>query len=206
MNRMSRRLIAILALGAVVFATAAQAEPRAVAQSHRHAAVQRVDDRRGPGPDAHAGPGWQGPVQRGAGPAVAVPAHRMHQFRNVVVVRPYGHWYPGYGHFAADDAAYKWLSFTAITLKALDLLNEAQERAHEAAQVRATTAPVGETIVWNQGGATGSVTAVREGTSTAGRTCREFQQTVTIGGKSEQAYGTACLQADGAWEVVATNN
>ncbi len=202
MNRMSRSLIALVALGAVAFASAAQADPRAVAQSHRHAAVQRVDDRRGPGPHQ----AWRGPVHYGRGPVVVVPAHRMRQYHNVVVVRPYGHWYPGYGHYAADDAAYKWLSFTAITLKALDLLNEAQERAHEAAQVRATTAAVGETIVWNQGGATGSVTAVREGTSTAGRTCRDFQQAVTIGGKTEQAYGTACLQADGAWEVVATNN
>jgi hypothetical protein len=200
MNR--SRLIAILALGIVVFASAAQADPRAVTPSHRSAAVQRVDDRRGPAPK----PDWRGPVHHGPGPVVVVPAHRVRHYHNVVVVRPHGHWYPGYGPFMADDAAYKWLAFTAISLKTLDLLNEQQERAHEAAQVRATTAAVGETIVWNQGGATGSVTAVREGTSTTGRTCREFQQTVTIGGKTEQAYGTACLQADGAWEVVATNN
>jgi hypothetical protein len=196
MNR--SRLIAILTLGVIVFASAAQADPRAVTPSHRNA-VQRVDDRRGPAD-------WQRPVHHGPGPVVVVPAHRVRHYHNVVVVRPHGHWYPGYGPFVADDAAYKWLAFTAITLKTLDVLSEAQERAHEAAQVRATTAAVGETIVWNQGGATGSVTAVREGTSTTGRTCREFQQTVTIGGKTEQAYGTACLQADGAWEVVATNN
>jgi triosephosphate isomerase len=36
----------------------------------------------------------------------------------------------------------------------------------------------------------------------AGRYCREFQQTVTIGGRTEQAYGTACMQPDGAWEVI----
>lgn len=203
---MNRSLTTVLAIGIVVFALAAQADPRAIAPSHRHAAVQRVNDWHGPGSDGHAGPDWRGPVHQGPGPVVVVPAHRVRHYHNVVVVRPHGHWYSGYGPFMVDDAAYKWLAFTAISLKALDLLNEAQERAHEAAQVRATTAAVGETIVWNQGGATGSVTAVREGTSTTGRTCREFQQTVTIGGKTEQAYGTACLQADGAWEVVATNN
>lgn len=195
-------LIAIVALGAIFAASAAQAAPRAVAPALHNTAVQRVDDRRGPG----HGPDWRGPVHYGPDPVVVVPTHRVRHYHNVVVVRPHGHWYPGYGSFMADDAAYKWLAFTAISMKALDLLNEAQERAHEAAQVKATTAAVGETIVWNQGGATGSVTAVREGTSTTGRTCREFQQTVTIGGKSERAYGTACLQADGAWEVVATNN
>lgn len=73
---------------------------------------------------------------------------------------------------------------------------------HEAAQVRATETGVGETIVWNEGGATGSVTTTRIGTSTSYRQCPEFQQTVTIGGKEEQTYGTACLQPDGSWEVV----
>ena len=32
--------------------------------------------------------------------------------------------------------------------------------------------------------------------------CREFQQTVTIGGRTEEAYGTACRQADGTWMIV----
>ncbi len=29
--------------------------------------------------------------------------------------------------------------------------------------------------------------------------CREVQTTVTIGGKPQQAYGTACRQPDGSW-------
>lgn len=32
--------------------------------------------------------------------------------------------------------------------------------------------------------------------------CREFQTTVTIGGKKEQMYGTACRQADGSWKQI----
>lgn len=37
-----------------------------------------------------------------------------------------------------------------------------------------------------------------------GKYCREFQQTVTIGGKTETAYGTACRQPDGAWKIIAS--
>lgn len=31
--------------------------------------------------------------------------------------------------------------------------------------------------------------------------CREFQQTVTIGGRLQQAWGTTCQQADGTWKI-----
>ncbi|MFO1188617.1 MAG: hypothetical protein U1E97_03270 [Alphaproteobacteria bacterium] len=42
-----------------------------------------------------------------------------------------------------------------------------------------------------------------------GQICREFQQTVMIGGQAQQAYGTACRQADGSWKLApqrATSN
>jgi hypothetical protein len=136
------------------------------------------------------------------------PRHRVRHFRRIVVVhpyRPYRRRYRGYGFFYTDVEAYKWLAFTAITLKLLDNLNEAQQRAHEAAQATASTVHVGETITWNEGGAWGSVTTLRDGTSSCGRYCREFQQTVTIGGRTEHAYGTACQQPDGAWEIVSTS-
>ncbi len=156
-------------------------------------------DRRGPGPE------WHPPVRHG-GPEFVVPPERMRHYRNVVIVRPHGHWYPGYGYYRSDAEAYKFLAFTVISLAALDALSEAQERALEAAQVRATTAPIGQAITWNDGGASGSVVALRDGKSTSGRYCREFQQTITVAGKAEQAYGTACQQPDGAWEIVSTNN
>jgi len=75
------------------------------------------------------------------------------------------------------------------------------DRANQQAQ----SAPIGHPIRWNnpQTGNSGTVTPVREGTDTAtGNYCREFQQTVTIGNKTEQAYGTACRQPDGTWKVV----
>ncbi len=74
--------------------------------------------------------------------------------------------------------------------------NQAIKRAH--------TAPIGETITWNNpdSGNSGTVTPMRDGTSGSGAYCREFQQTVTIGGRTEQAFGTACRQPDGSWQIV----
>ena len=126
---------------------------------------------------------------------------RSYSHRGVVVYRPHGHYYHGYGNYHDDNDAWKWLAFTAITLKVLDNLNEEQQRQHEAAQVEATTAPVGQPITWDDGNASGSVTTTRQGQDAAGNQCREFQQEVTIGGQAEQAYGTACLQPDGSWKI-----
>ena len=35
-----------------------------------------------------------------------------------------------------------------------------------------------------------------------GQYCREFQQTVTIGTKTAEAYGRACRKPDGSWQIV----
>ena len=74
--------------------------------------------------------------------------------------------------------------------------NEAINRAHDA--------PLGETITWNNPKSQnhGAVTAVRDGTSSSGSYCREFQQSITVGGRTEQGYGIACRQPDGAWRIV----
>ena len=34
-----------------------------------------------------------------------------------------------------------------------------------------------------------------------GTYCREFSQTITVGGKMEAAYGTACRERDGTWRL-----
>jgi surface antigen len=72
------------------------------------------------------------------------------------------------------------------------------------AQSRSYNAPVGETIAWNnpESGNHGTYTPTREGTSTSGRYCREYQQTVTVDGRQQSAYGTACQQPDGSWQIV----
>jgi surface antigen len=80
-------------------------------------------------------------------------------------------------------------------------MDEVDRQRAETAYTRATTAPVGETITWSNPntGNSGSITPTREGQSST--YCREFQQTVYIGGREEQAYGVACRQPDGAWEI-----
>ena len=83
-------------------------------------------------------------------------------------------------------------------------LDEADRiRANEAIN-RAHSAQIGQTITWNnpQSGNYGTVTPTREGTSSTGAYCREFQQTIVVGGKTEQGYGTACRQPDGSWQIV----
>jgi len=83
-------------------------------------------------------------------------------------------------------------------------MDQVDRLKHQQAMDQAATAPVGETITWNNpdSGHSGSVKTVRDGTSSSGQYCREYQQTVTIGGKTEDAYGTACQQPDGSWKIV----
>lgn len=83
-------------------------------------------------------------------------------------------------------------------------MDEADRMRARQAMSQAQAAPIGETIEWNnpKSGNSGTYTPVRDGTSASGRYCREFQQTVTIGGKTERAYGTACRQPDGSWQIV----
>ena len=76
-----------------------------------------------------------------------------------------------------------------------------------AAQTYQTTleqAPVGQTNTWvnPDSGNQGSYTPVKTYQADNGRYCREFQQTVTVGGQTESAYGTACRQPDGSWQIV----
>ncbi len=39
-----------------------------------------------------------------------------------------------------------------------------------------------------------------------GQYCREFTQTITVGGEQVEGYGTACRQPDGSWKIVETDN
>ncbi len=47
----------------------------------------------------------------------------------------------------------------------------------------------------------GTVTPTRTYQRSSGQYCREYQQTVTVGGRQQSAYGTACRQPDGSWQV-----
>jgi surface antigen len=74
----------------------------------------------------------------------------------------------------------------------------------QAAAKALENAPSGTTTAWRNpdSGNTGTVTPKRTYQSASGQYCREYQQTVTIGGKKENSYGTACRQPDGSWKIV----
>ncbi len=82
------------------------------------------------------------------------------------------------------------------------------DRADRAYMQRTTqqsleTQPLGQSSTWrnpdNQH--SGTVTPTRTYQRDNGQPCREFQQTVTIDGRTERAYGTACRQSDGSWKI-----
>lgn len=77
---------------------------------------------------------------------------------------------------------------------------EEQRRAY-IAQQQAFAAPPGRPVRWSGDDAYGEVIAFEPVQTRAGY-CREYQHTVYIGGRPQQAYGTACRQPDGSWQIV----
>lgn len=148
-----------------------------------------------PGHHRHPYPGYQR-----FKPRFSPPKHR--HSRDRVIVRPFRYAYPYHRHHLHGHDLWGVLAFTAITVMILDNLNDQQQREHELALYNATTTPLGETIYWRDGNASGTVTPTQEGTSNTGRYCREFRNQVTIGGDRETVYGTACQNPDGSWEIV----
>ncbi len=82
-------------------------------------------------------------------------------------------------------------------------LDNADRAAAAQAQNRAYSAPVGQTINWNnpQSGNSGSYTPVRDGYATNGNYCRQYNQTIVVDGRTETGTGTACRNADGTWAI-----
>ncbi len=83
-------------------------------------------------------------------------------------------------------------------------LDKADRAEISRAESRAYSAPIGQQITWNnpQSGNAGTITPVRDGYASDGAYCREFQQTITVGGQKQQGYGRACQQPDGSWKIV----
>lgn len=75
---------------------------------------------------------------------------------------------------------------------------------HTSTQKSLETTKTGETSAWSNpdSGHSGTVTPVRTYQTADGKNCREFQQAVTVGGKTEKAYGTACRDENGNWKIV----
>jgi surface antigen len=81
--------------------------------------------------------------------------------------------------------------------------NRDKRLAAEAAQRAFESNRVGQASVWQNpdSGHSGSITPTRTYQIANGQYCREYRQTVTIGGEQHQAYGTACRQPDGSWKI-----
>jgi surface antigen len=64
--------------------------------------------------------------------------------------------------------------------------------------------PIGSASQWRnpQTGHSGYTTPTNTYTRNDGSPCREFTTGVIIGGQREDAYGTACRQADGSWQII----
>jgi surface antigen len=85
-----------------------------------------------------------------------------------------------------------------------DRMDAADRReAAQASQRALESAPSGRAVAWHNpdNGHSGTVTPVRTYQTKSGRYCREYEQTVTIAGNEQQAYGTACREPDGTWQI-----
>lgn len=75
--------------------------------------------------------------------------------------------------------------------------NQTSQKAFETAQP-------GQSLPWQnpQSGNSGTITPAAPYRADNGQYCREFQNKITVGGKTESGYGTACRQPDGSWQIV----
>ena len=84
-------------------------------------------------------------------------------------------------------------------------LDVAAKQQHEYAVARSLSS--GNTITWNtvqhpsERKSSGRVEVLRSTRDGYNRLCREFQQTITIGGKTTTGYGTACQDRAGNWVI-----
>jgi surface antigen len=78
-----------------------------------------------------------------------------------------------------------------------------KQMAAQAAQQAFESNQAGKTSVWRNpdSGNSGSITPTRTYQIANGQYCREYRQTIVVGGEQHQAYGTACRQPDGTWKI-----
>ncbi len=79
-----------------------------------------------------------------------------------------------------------------------------KRKMHYTTQDSLESSRSGKTSTWRNpdSGHYGSVTPYRAYENSRGDYCREYSQTVTIAGKTQEAYGTACRRPDGTWEMM----
>jgi len=62
----------------------------------------------------------------------------------------------------------------------------------------------GQTLPWKnpQSGNYGTITPAAPYRTQNGQYCREYNQTIVVGGQKQSGHGTACREPDGSWKIV----
>ena len=84
-------------------------------------------------------------------------------------------------------------------------LDNADLAAYNATSQKALeTAQPGQSLPWrnNQSGNYGTITPSNYYQDQSGAYCREYNQTIVVGGQKQDGYGKACRQPDGSWKIV----
>lgn len=78
-----------------------------------------------------------------------------------------------------------------------------RQYASQAQQVALEHKPIGSHTTWHNPdtGHSGVIKPTQTYRTRSGEYCREYQHTVVIGGRTQDAYGQACRQPDGSWEI-----
>ncbi len=86
--------------------------------------------------------------------------------------------------------------------KSLDRADMAYANSTTQNALEQTSSGVTSKWVNPDSGHSGTITPVKTYQNNAGQNCREFTQTINVGGQSQKAFGTACRQNDGSWKIV----
>lgn len=75
--------------------------------------------------------------------------------------------------------------------------------AERTAQAAFESTRTGQSARWvnPDTGNSGVLIPTRTFQSPGGQYCREYTQTISVGGKKQEGYGTACRQPDGSWQI-----
>jgi surface antigen len=81
--------------------------------------------------------------------------------------------------------------------------NKDKQMAAEAAARAFESNRTGQAATWKNpdSGHSGTVTPTKTYQAANGQYCREYRQEIVVGGEKQQAYGTACRQPDGSWQI-----
>jgi len=84
-------------------------------------------------------------------------------------------------------------------------LDNADRAAYDSTSQRALeTAQPGQSLPWRnpQSGNSGTITPSNYYQNAQGQYCREYTQTIVVGGQKQEGYGKACRQPDGSWKII----